>query len=243
MRGEVTGLDIGVLGELTVARDGRAVAVTGPGRRALLGLLAANTGRIVSVERMVEGLWGETPPASAVKVVQTHVSQLRRVLEPDRDGDWQLLVTHPSGYTLAAGPDAVDAMRFEAEVQAASELPIAESVDPLRDALSLWRGPPYAGIDRPFVATEAARLEQLRLSALARCLTGELARGRHREVESELRTLAAEHPLDESVAELLILALYRSGQQAEALRVHAELRHHLAEELGTDPGPAIARLH
>ena len=243
MRGEVTGLDIGVLGELTVARDGRAVAVTGPGRRALLGLLAANAGRIVSVERIVEGLWGETPPASAVKVVQTHVSQLRRTLEPDRDGDWQLLVTHPSGYTLAAGPDAVDAMRFEAEVQAASELPIAESVDPLRDALSLWRGPPYAGIDRPFVATEAARLEQLRLSALTRCLAGELARGRHREVESELHTLAAEHPLDESVAELLMLALYRSGQQAEALRVHAELRRHLAEELGTDPGPAIARLH
>jgi predicted ATPase/DNA-binding SARP family transcriptional activator len=243
VRGHVTALDIGVLGELTVTRDGCAVAVTGPGRRALLGLLAANAGRIVSVGRIVEGLWGETPPASAVKVVQTHISQLRRALEPDRDGDWQVLVTHPSGYTLASSPEAVDAARFEAAVLAASELPVAGSVDPLRAALALWRGPPYAGIDRPFVITEAARLEQVRLSALTRCLAGELERGRHREVESELRALAAEHPLDEAVAELVMLALYRSGQQAEALRVHSELRRRLAEELGTDPGPAIARLH
>jgi predicted ATPase/DNA-binding SARP family transcriptional activator len=243
VRGDVTALDIGVLGELTVARDGCAVAITGPGRRALLGLLAANAGRVVSVEGIVEGLWGETPPTSAVKVVQTHISQLRRALEPDRDGAWQVLVTHPSGYTLASGPETVDAARFEAAVQAASELSVAESVDPLRDALALWRGPPYAGIDRPFVTPEAARLEHLRLSCLTRCLAGELARGRHREVESELRALAAEHPLDEAVAELVMLALYRSGQQAEALRVHSDLRRRLAEELGTDPGPAIARLH
>jgi DNA-binding SARP family transcriptional activator len=149
VRGHVTALDIGVLGELTVTRDGCAVAVTGPGRRALLGLLAANAGRIVSVGRIVEGLWGETPPASAVKVVQTHISQLRRALEPDRDGDWQVLVTHPSGYTLASSPEAVDAARFEAAVLAASELPVAGSVDPLRAALALWRGPPYAGSTGP----------------------------------------------------------------------------------------------
>jgi predicted ATPase/DNA-binding SARP family transcriptional activator len=243
MRGEVTALDIGVLGELTVTRDGRSVAITGPGRRALLGLLAANAGHIISVERIVEGLWGETPPTSAVKVVQTHISQLRRVLEPDRDGGWQVLVTHPSGYRFAPGPNAVDAARFEAAVRAACRLPVGESVNPLRDALSLWRGPPYAGIDRPFVTTEAARLEQLRLSSLTRCLAGQLARGQHRELVSELRALTAEHPLDEAVAELLMLALYRSGQQAEALRVHAAVRRRLAEELGTDPGPAIARLH
>jgi predicted ATPase/DNA-binding SARP family transcriptional activator len=243
MGGDVTSLDIGVLGELTVTRDGRAVAITGPGRRALLGLLAANAGHVISVERIVEGLWGETPPTSAVKVVQTHISQLRRVLEPDRDGDWQVLVTHPSGYRFAPGPNAVDAARFEATVQAACELPVGESVNPLRDALSLWRGPPYAGIDRPFVTIEAARLEQLRLSSLTRCLAGQLARGQHRELVSELRAVAAEHPLDEAVAELLMLALYRSGQQAEALRVHADVRRRLAEELGTDPGPAIARLH
>jgi predicted ATPase/DNA-binding SARP family transcriptional activator len=243
MGGDVTALDIGVLGELTVTRGGRPVAITGPGRRALLGLLAANADRVVSIERIVEGLWGEAPPASAVKVVQTHVSQLRRVLEPDREGDWQVLVTHPSGYRLAPGPEAVDAARFEAAVQATSELPVAESVDPLRGALSLWRGPPYAGIERPFVTTEAARLEQLRLAARERCLAGELAHGRHRELVSELQTLAAAHPLDETVAELLMLALYRSGQHAEALRVHAELRRRLAEELGTDPSPGISRLH
>ena len=236
-------LAIGVLGELTVVRDGRAVVVTGPGRRALLGLLAANAGHVVTIGRIVEGLWGEAPPASAVKVVQTHVSQLRRALEPDRDGDWQVLVTRPSGYVLMAGPDGVDATRFEAAVRAASQLPDVDAIEPLREALSLWRGPAYAGIDRPFAAPEAARLEQLRLAALSRCLTAELSRGRHREVEPELRALVAQHPLDESLAGLLMLALYRSGQQAEALRVHAELRRQLAEELGTDPGPPIARLH
>ncbi len=243
MRGDATALDIGVLGELTVTRGGHAVEITGPGRRALLARLVADAGRIVSVERIVEGLWGGTPPASAVKIVQTHVSQLRRLLEPDHDGDWQVVVTHPSGYRFAPGPDAVDAARFEAAVRAAAELPVVDSVEPLRDALSLWRGPPYAGIDRPFVTTEVARLERLRLSAVTRCLTGELARGRHREVEPELRVLAAEHPLDEAVAELLMLALYRGGQPAAALAVHRDLREHLAEELGTDPGPAIARVH
>jgi predicted ATPase/DNA-binding SARP family transcriptional activator len=239
----MTVLEIGVLGELTVARDGTAVRVTGPGRRALLGLLAAGAGRVVTLEQIIDGLWAAHPPASGVKVVQTHVSQLRRVLEPDRDGDWQVLVTHPSGYELALGPNAVDAARFEATIQVANDLPAADAVGPLRDALTLWRGPPYAGIDRPFAGVEAARLEQLRISALSRCLSGELQRGRHHEVEPELRALVAEHPLDESLAELLMLALYRSGQQADALRVHADLRHRLAEELGTDPGPPIARLH
>jgi predicted ATPase/DNA-binding SARP family transcriptional activator len=239
----MTVLDIGVLGELTVARDGTPVAVTGPGRRALLGLLAADVGRVLGLEQIIDGLWGADPPASAVKVVQTHVSQLRRLLEPDREGDWQVLVTHPSGYELAASPVTVDAIRFEAFVEDASQRPVADAVEPLRDALSLWRGPPYAGIDRPFAATEAARLERLRSAALSRCMAGELARGRHREVEAELRALVAEHPLDESLAELLMVALYRSGQQADALGVHADLRRRLAEELGTDPGPSLARLH
>jgi predicted ATPase/DNA-binding SARP family transcriptional activator len=239
----MTVFDIGVLGEVAVARDGTAVPVTGPGRRALLALLAANSGRVVSVERIIQGLWEEDPPASSVKVVQTYVSQLRRVLESDRDDGWQVIVTRPSGYELAVAPDAVDAARFESAVQDASELPVADAVEPLRDALALWRGPPYAGIDRPFVVPEAARLEHLRVSALRRCLAGEMARGRHQEVEPELRALFAEHPLDESLAELLMLALYRSGQQADALQVHAELRHRLAEELGADPGPSIARLH
>jgi predicted ATPase/DNA-binding SARP family transcriptional activator len=239
----MTVLEIGVLGELAVARDGTPVNVTGPGRRALLALLAASAGRVVTLERIVDGLWGTDPPSSSVKVVQTHVSQLRRVLEPDRDSHWRVLVTHASGYELALEHAAVDAGRFDAAVQAASNLPIADAVDPLRKALSLWRGPPFAGIDRPFAAAEAARLEQLRAFALSRCLAGELMRGRHHEVEPELRALVVDHPLDESLTELLMLALYRSGQQADALRVHADLRRRLAEELGADPGPSIARLH
>jgi predicted ATPase/DNA-binding SARP family transcriptional activator len=238
----MTVLEVAVLGELAVVRDGTPVPVTGRGRRALLALLAARAGHVVTIERIVDGLWGDDPPASAVKVVQTHVSQLRRMLEPDH-GDWKVLVTHPSGYALAVEPDAVDAARFETAVRAASELPLAAAVDPLRAALALWRGPPFAGIDRPFALVEATRLEQLRASALSRCLAGELARGRHQEVEPELRSLVAERPLDESLAELLMLALYRGGHQAEALGVHAELRRRLAEELGADPGPSIARLH
>lgn len=235
--------DISVLGELAVVRDGTSVPVGGPGRRALLGLLAASPGRVVTHERLIDGLWGDAPPSSAVKVVQTHVSQLRRALEPGSGDDWQVLVTRASGYELALGPDAVDAVRFEAAVRAASRLPTVDAVDALRAALAMWRGPPYADVDRPFVLAERARLEPLRTAALTRCLAGELARGRHREIEAELRSLVAEHPLDESLAELLMLALYRSGHQADALAVHADLRQRLAEELGADPGPSIAQLH
>jgi predicted ATPase/DNA-binding SARP family transcriptional activator len=239
----VTALYIGVLGELTVARDGRPVAVTGPGRRALLALLTANAGRTLTVEQIIDALWADTPPASAVKVVQTHISQLRRLIEPGSRHDWQVLVTRPSGYCLDVEADAIDAKRLEAALAATSPLPVVDTVEPLRAALSLWRGRPYAGIDRPFADSEATRLQQLRVSALSRCLAGELARGRHREAEPELRALLADHPFDEAVAELLMLALYRSGQQGEALEVHTKLRHRLAEELGTDPGPSISRLH
>lgn len=235
--------DISVLGELAVARDGTSVPVGGPGRRALLGLLAASPGRVVTVERLVDGLWGDDPPSSAVKVVQTHVSQLRRTLEPNREDGWQVLVTRASGYELALGSDAVDAARFESAVRAASRLATIDAVDSLRAALAMWRGPPYADIDRPFALAERARLEQLRTSALGRCLAGELARGRHREIEPELRSLVAAHPLDESLAELLMLALYRSGHQADALAVHVDLQRRLADELGADPGPSVARLH
>jgi predicted ATPase/DNA-binding SARP family transcriptional activator len=239
----MTGVQVGVLGELTVMRDGSPIEVTGGGRRALLGLLATSPGRPVTLDHMVDGLWGAAPPPSAVKVVQTHVSQLRRLLEPDRTGDWDVLITHPSGYELAVPPAAVDAARFEARIRDATELPAADAVEILRDALGLVRGPPYAGIDRPFARVEAARLERLRRSALSRCLAGELARGRHEEIQPELRALVAQHPLDESLAELLMVALYRNGQPAEALRVHAELRQHLADELGADPGPSVSRLH
>ena len=239
----MTALDIRVLGELTVTRDGRPLTVTGPGRRALFALFAGNAGRVLPAARIIDALWDDDPPASAVKVVQTHVSQLRRLLEPDRDRDWEVLVTRPAGYTLDVEPDVVDVARFEAAVQAASKLPVADAVDRLREALSMWQGPPYAGIDRPFVDAEVARLEHLRLTAQTRCLAGELARGRHREVEPELRSLLSQHPLDESVAELLMLALYRAGHQGDALRVHADLRHRLAEELGTDLSPSLTRLH
>lgn len=235
-------VDISVLGDLAVVRDGTPVAVTGPGRQALLALLTAHAGRLVPLERIVDELWGDDPPASAVKVVQTYVSQLRRLLEPDHD-DWSTLVTHPSGYELAIDSDAVDATRFEAAVEAARELPVVEAVEPLRAALSLWRGRPYTGIDRPFAVAEARRLEQIRASALSRCLAGELERGRHEEVEPELRALVDDDPLDESLTELLMLALYRGGRQAEALHVYDDLRNRLAEELGADPGPGIAELH
>lgn len=171
----MTNLEVGVLGELTVTRDGDPIPMTGPGRRALLGLLAAGAGRVVPLERIVDGLWGTDPPVSATKVVQTHVSQLRRLLEPDRRERWRVLVTHPSGYELVGDEVALDVARFEEAVQEASQLPAADAVQTLRRALALWRGPPYAGIDRPFVAAEAARLEQLRVAASIRCLAGELA--------------------------------------------------------------------
>jgi DNA-binding SARP family transcriptional activator/WD40 repeat protein len=235
-------MEIRVLGPVEVELDGRRLRLGGPKQRAVLSLLALNANSTVSVDRLIEGLWGEEQPASAAKNVQLYVSQLRKLLvgQP-RVG----IVTRGRGYELRLDPDAVDALRFERLIgEASNGHRDGEAAEAADTALALWRGPPLADLaDEPFAAGEAGRLEELRLVALELAVEGELEAGRHREVIGRLDSLLAEHPLRERLHGLRMLALYRAGRQAEALEAYRDARAALVEAVGAEPGPELRRLH
>jgi DNA-binding SARP family transcriptional activator len=209
---------------LEVRDDGAPVRLGGPRQRALLARLALEPGRTVSVDTLLEDLWGEHQPPTAVKMIHVAVSQLRKVLPAGS------LQTRAPGYVLHS---ATDLARFD-ELRAAGRLD---------DALALWRGPALAEFaSEPFATPEGARLEELRLAALEDRIEADLACGRASEVVGELESLIARHPLRESVRRRQMLALYRSGRQAEALTAYQEARRTLAEELGLEPSPALREL-
>jgi DNA-binding SARP family transcriptional activator len=226
-----------VLGDLEVLRDGTPVPLGGPKPRALLGLLLAAKGTTVGTERLVDQLWGDEPPPKVLTALQVYVAKLRRSLEPGRGPRDRpaVLVTRSSGYALVLPDDAVDARRFEALVARGGE-------DALVGALALWQGSPYAGLDAPALGTEARRLSELRLRALEQLWTARLDDGRHGEAVGPLATLVAEHPERERFSAMLVLALYRSGRQADALAALRRVRAHLADELGVDPGTELRDL-
>lgn len=232
-------MQISVLGPLEVI-DGSALEVRRPMERALLTILAAQVGESVSTDRLVDGLWGEEPPASANQTLRTYVHHLRSILPENT------IVTDGSGYRLASEPDAVDAHRFPLAVAAARRhLPddpeIADRL--LTRALELWRGTPFADAERAeWLRPTRTRLEALRLQATVDSLDARLRLGHHDEVVPDLRSLVEEHPLREDLWGLLMLALYRAGRQAEALRAFTAARYRLAEELGIDPGPDLRAL-
>jgi predicted ATPase/DNA-binding SARP family transcriptional activator len=233
-------MEFGILGPLEV-RDGSAVVpVPGAKERALLADLAVNAGRVVSADRLVEDLWGEQSPGNPANTLQGRVSALRRALGPAGAG---LVVTRPPGYLLEAGPDQLDAGRFQRLVAQAEAAP-GQAVELLSAALGLWRGPALAEFaDQPWAQAEAARLEELRLAAVERLLERRLAAGGHDGVVGELERLVAEHPTRERLRGQLMVALYRSGRQADALELYQQARVVLAEELGIDPSPDLQRLH
>ena len=238
-------LDLRVLGPLEVLRDGSLVSVTASKERALLALLIANHGRTLPVGQLAEDLWEGSPPESASAALRVHISRLRRTLAAS--GIEGILVTRPPGYLLDVPPEAVDITRFQHLVEGAraavAEGRPGEAVTGFRAALALWRGPALAEVAASTFATaEAIRLEQSRLTALEDCLAAELDCGRHREVTAELEGLVHEHVLRERFWELLMLALYRSGRQPDALRAFQELRTRLGDELGLDPSPALMEL-
>ena len=188
-------------------------------------------------------MWGEDAPAGAVKTVQVHVSRLRKAL-----GDPEAVSTTPAGYRLRVRPGELDAERFArgvAEGRRALEAGDAERAGVvLREALELWRGPALADLAfEPFAAAEIARLEEQRLVALEARVEADLARGAHAALVSELRQLRAEHPTRERLVAQLMLALYRSGRQAEALEVYRDARQMLVEDAGIEPGAELQRLH
>jgi DNA-binding SARP family transcriptional activator/class 3 adenylate cyclase len=234
-------MEFRILGPLEAVDEGRIVEL-GPGQqRALLALLLLNPGRTMPMARLVEELWDDDPPASARKVIQVHVSRLRKLLP---DG---MLRTHAPGYRLEVPPERVDLYRFErlrADAQLGLEQGrIAEAARALRDGLALWRGSPLAEFDsEPFARLEGARLEELRLATLEERIDADLELGRHADLVGELETLVARHPLRERFLEQLMLALYRSGRQADALAVFRERRRALSDELGIEPSQALRDL-
>ena len=226
-----------LLGPLELQQDQAAIALGRPAQRALLARLLLDANRTVAVDHLVDDLWGEDAPASAVKMIQIHVSNLRKVLPSG------MLVTRPPGYALEIQPEDVDLVRFERlrkEGRAAlARGSAAEAADSLRDALALWRGPALAEFDEPFAVVESARLEELHLACLEDRIEADLALGRHAALVGELEALVARNPLRERPRGQLMLAQYRSGRQAEALAGYRQLRELFSTELGIEPSPPL----
>jgi YVTN family beta-propeller protein len=233
-----------LLGPLEVS-DGDHALPIGEGRqRAVLVLLLLHRNEAVSSDRLIDALWGETPPPTAAKVLQNHVGQLRRALD-DREG--QRLQTRDHGYVLQVQDGELDVERFERLADEggealARERP-ADAAARLREALAFWRGPALADVAyEAFARPEIVRLEERRIAALEQRIDADLALGRHADVVAELEGLVAQHPLRERLRAQLMVALYRCGRQADALEAYSEARRVLLDELGVEPGPALREL-
>ncbi|MEU1480657.1 BTAD domain-containing putative transcriptional regulator [Streptomyces sp. NPDC005760] len=238
-------VEFGVLGSVAAwDGTGEPISLKGPRHRAVLARLLVARRRVVPVARLVEDLWGEEPPADAVGTVRTFVAGLRRALEPERPrrAPSRLLVTEGPGYALRAEPARVDAWRFEQTVAAAADLPPAQAVPRLTGALELWRGPAYADLaEEPWARAERSRLAELRLTAVERRAEAQLALGAAADAVADLDAHVTEHPWREDAWQLLALALYRCGRQADALSVLRRARQLLREHLGVEPGPRLNR--
>jgi DNA-binding SARP family transcriptional activator len=219
-------MEFRLLGPLEVVADGGSFGIKAHKPRALLALLLLNANEIVPAERLIEDLWEGPAPASAAKLVQTYVSQLRRELGRDR------IVTKEPGYLISVLPDELDVERFE-RLRASSP----------REALDLWRGAPLADFTySSWAQPEIARLAEARLGAVEDRVELDLAAGRHAELIPELEALVDGNPLRERLRGQLMLTLYRCGRQAEALAVYRDGRRRLVEELGIEPSPTLQRL-
>ena len=220
-------VDFRILGPLEVVAEGRFLDIGAPKLRAVLAALLLEPNRVVSDDRLIESVWDETPPESAQKALQVYVSQLRKLLGGER------VQRIGPGYALRVDPGELDLDRFER----------LRDEGKLHEALALWRGPPLAEFEyERFARSDIERLEELRLACLEERLDGDLAEGWHAKLISELEQLAAEHPQRERLRAQLMLALYRSGRQAEALEAYQDARRELVETLGIDPGRPLREL-
>jgi DNA-binding SARP family transcriptional activator len=242
-------MEVRLLGPLEVWSVGGPRPLGGVQQRAVLAMLALHLNEVVSTDFLVDGLWGDRAPMSALNIVQGYVSRLRKVLHAEEASDGTgaaVLQRRGPGYLVELDPERLDLHRFQRLArEGAQRLSVgpARAASTLREALGLWRGQPLAEFDdTPFARAEIPRLEQQRLTALEARLQADLALGRHAELVSELQALVAEHPLHEGLHRLLMLSLYRCGRQAEALETYRRARHTLAEELGIDPGRALQEL-
>lgn len=238
-----------ILGPLEVERPGGVISIGARKQRAVLALLLINAGRVVSLDRLIDDVWGEDPPETAANALQVYVSGLRKLLDPDRPKGSQSgpIARRAEGYVLEVAPEQVDAHLFEELVrEGRSHLAAGrpdDCADTMARALALWRGPALADFSyEAFAQAEIDRLESLRMSAVDDRIRAELDLGRHAALVPELEALVACHPLREDLRGHLVLALYRSGRQAEALSAYADARRVLEEELGIDPSPALRAL-
>jgi DNA-binding SARP family transcriptional activator len=234
------GLELGVLGPLQVLADGRPVPIGRRGVRGLLALLVVEAGRTVPVDRIVDGLWGDAPPATARTIVHGYVSRLRRLFAQADPSGSARIVTTPSGYQLEVDPWRLDLHRARELVAAARGKSATMRAGLLREALGLWRGPALADVPGDPVTTD---LDELRLVAVEERIAAELDLGRHLELVGELRQLVTEHPFRERLVAHIVRALYRSGQRADALDAFLRFQRRAADELGIDPGPELRALH
>jgi DNA-binding SARP family transcriptional activator len=226
-------VDFAVLGPLEARSEGRTIPIGHGKQRTLLALLVLNAGRVVSTERLIDELWGDEPPATAVTALQVYVSKLRKTLGGD------VITTRAPGYAIDVSPGAVDLYRFEQLVREARVVDPESAVALLCEALALWRGPALADVD---LRAEAERLDEMRLEAIEERIELELGFGHDAELVAELEALVREQPLRERAREQLMLALYRSGRQAEALDAYRDARRTLVDELGIEPGERLQEL-
>ncbi len=239
-------MEFRVLGSLAAVGDSTVVELGPPKQRALLAILLLHAGQIVPVDRLINLLWGERAPRTAPHSIEIYVSGLRRALEPL--GASEVIVTRPPGYVLEADRASIDAWRFEQLVRDGARL--LESGDAergtatLQTALTVWQGPPLAEFAyEEFAQPHIRRLNETHLDAVELLAAAELAAGHHGEVVGLLNAAVADDPLRERSRELLMLALYRSGRHADALRTFDDLRIRLGDELGVDPSPRIRTVY
>ncbi|MFE7778558.1 BTAD domain-containing putative transcriptional regulator [Streptomyces sp. NPDC057445] len=227
-------------------RSGAGVVPSGPKQRALLAALVTHAGELLCAGRLTEELWGARPPSNAPNALQAHVARLRRLLPgpgTHRAPGHEWISTLPTGYRLTLGRATTDVQRFEqlsAQGRAAVPSDPAHAVELLRRALSLWRGPALQDSRYgPLCTAEADRLEEKRLTTLETLYEASLSCAQHGEITGDLERLTADHPLRERFYDLLMVALYRSGRQAEALGVYERARRRLGDALGIEPGPVL----
>ena len=230
-------MEFRILGPLEVVDGGGPLALQRHKSRGLLAYLVLHPNEVVSTDRLVDALWGEEAPPTAIASLHNSVSRLRKALGAD------VLVSQPPGYVLRVRPEQVDWIRFERLVDEARQADARERAEKLRAALALWRGPPLADLAfEPFAQADIGRLEATRLAALEDRIDADLALGRHGALVAELEALVAEHPLRERLRGQLMLALYRSGRQVDALAAYRDARRLLHEEQGLEPGEDLQRL-
>jgi DNA-binding SARP family transcriptional activator len=227
-----------ILGPIEVVDAGAGLSLGGRNQRTLLALLLLNADEVVSSDRAIDALWGEAPPRTALTSVHNAVSGLRKLLGPER------LVTRSPGYELRLQDDVLDVRRARQLADEARAAEAGERVKLLHEAEQLWRGPPLADFAYDeFAQTAIAQLDELRLTIVEERIDAELELGDHAYILGELEALVGEHPQRERLRGQLMLALYRSGRQADALHAYQEARRSLLENLGIEPGPALHRLH